>query len=628
MADKKYQIDAKMIVEKSDIVAVISHYLSLEKKGSNYMAVCPFHDDTKPSLTVNREKKWFKCFACNTSGNAIDFVKKYKNVSFLEAVKEVAEISGIDINIRENPETIRKRKYYKIMEEASNVYSLYLGIKDGEKAREYLKNRHIDEDIIKRFKIGLSNNNGDLLVKSLIETNKAIPLDLQELGLVGMDKVNNRYYDLFRSRIMFPLKDLSGNIVGFSGRIYDTVSSSKYMNSQENIIFKKSTLLYNYSDAVNEIKKKDSVILFEGFMDVISAYKAGVYHTVATMGTALTEQHIKTILSLTKNITLCFDGDEAGIKANKRAIALFNKYGVNVKVVMLPEGLDPDDYLNKYGKEKTYNLLVNENISAIDYLYNIAKKNLNTNDSNSIIAFQKSIYRLVDYFKSNALKTYLFGLMSKDLNMSVEDVASDYEHIENLDINIKKENKDIIVDIPEDLAPIDEAEIEYLPDYDFIIEEDIPTPAYKPKVRTDNLTKSRYLTAEEGLIYLSYQDKNDCKYIKTKLGYDEFVDSINRNLLYYMYEYYELHEKMNFDEFVERLNPQELQKFNSIINDPNIFLRESLDDYILVVKKAKYKKGQEDIKKNASMGVLTPEDIEEFAKCKSKTIKIKEKKGK
>ena len=611
------------IIDNVDIVDVISDYVTLEKKGNDYKGLCPFHNDSNPSLSVSPSKKVFKCFSCNTAGNVIQFIQKIKNISFVEAMKELAQKYNIDISIKENPMAARNRKYYKIMEDATKAYEFYLTqTKEGEKALEYLKKRNINEDVIKRFRIGLSSHTTDLIVKTQIEENKVLPLDLQEVKLVMMNN-NKSYYDLFRGRIMFPLKDLSGNIVGFSGRIYDTESNAKYLNSPESVIFNKGNMLFNYSDAVNEIKKNDHVIVFEGFMDVIAAYKAGVYNTLATMGTALTEDQIKIILKLTNNVTLCYDGDNPGINAMKRAIALFSKYGVIVKAVELENGLDPDDYLNKYGKEKTFDLLVKNNISSIDYLYNIEKRNLNINDPTTIALFEKNIFKLIKYFKSKSLMNYLFKKLSNDLEMEISDIENDYKNINLLDDKIKYQKQETpTIDIDPNDIPIEAyGDInDLLPPEDEII--DIPYQE-KRKQYSRHYSDAKYLEAEEKIISLAYKNKKTSTEIYHKLGIDNYVDKINRDLLWKIYYYYDIHENMNYDEFKGMLNELELDHLNAIINMPYItFDEKMIDDYVSTIQKHKYIRGIEDCKKDFVQGINREETLVRSVEIKKKVIKV------
>lgn len=625
------------ILDAADIVQIISEYVPLEKKGNDFKGLCPFHNDSNPSLSVSPSKKVFKCFSCNTAGNVIQFVQKIENISFVEAMKKVASKSGITLNLKENPNEVRNRKYYEIMDKVSQAYEFYLkNTTEGEKALAYLNKRNINDDVIKRFRIGLSSHETNLICKSLVETNQVLPIDLQEVNIIGQNKSDNHYYDLFRGRIMFPLKDLNGHIVGFSGRIYDMESNAKYMNSPENIIFKKSNILYNYSEAFNDIKLKNHVIIFEGFMDVIAAYKAGVNNTLATMGTALTEEQIKIILKLTNNITLCYDGDGPGIEASKRAIKLFAKYGVTVKNVMLPDGLDPDDYLNKYGNEATYDLLVNKNVSCVDYLYNIEKKKLDLNNPVSITNFEKGVNDLINYFKSAALKNYLFKLMSKDLGVEIADIQNDFDNLAKVPNQNKPkvEYKEDIYDIPpiesgypsDDIPIYDEIPLD---NFDEIPEniDDIYIKDIKP-ASVKNYNKERFENAEKKLIRLSYYDRETCQLIEKKLGRDNFVDKINRNILYQLYEHYNLHETMNKEEFFKKLGPLELDRINSIINTADVFKKECIDDYIGIVKLAKYEKAASDIKEQFSTGNGNEESLERYAECKKKTMKIITKKGK
>ena len=600
------------VIDSSDIVQIISEYIPLEKKGNDFKGLCPFHNDNNPSLSVSPSKKVFKCFSCNTAGNVIQFVQKIENISFVEALKKVALKSGLSLNIKENPQELRNNKYYQIMGSALETYQFYLkNTLEGKNALEYLHKRNITDELIKRFGIGLSSHSDNILVKTLLESNKYLPLDLQELGLVGFN--NNRYFDLFNGRIIFPLKDLRGNIVGFSGRIYDSQSNSKYINSQENVIFKKSNILYNYSEAFNDIKLKGHVIIFEGFMDVIAAYRAGVNNTLATMGTALTEEQIKVVLKLTNNITLCYDGDGPGIEASKRAIKLFAKYGVNVKMVMLPEGKDPDDYINEFGNDALYDLLINKNVSSVDYLYNIEKNKLNLNDSNSISLFQKNVFGLINYFNSAALKSYLINLLSKDLNVSSDDLNKEFSNGKVVNYNDNQYN---YYDIPNNDYPIIEDNYQDLMPYDF---ESIENKTISIK----KYNKSKYEKAEMGVIYLSFYHRDDCLKVKKKLGIDEFVDKINRNILYQLYDYYNLSDAMNQEEFFSKLGSLELERLNSIINTVDIYMRESIDDYIEIIKLSKFEKASEDIREQFAIGNGNKDLLQEFMKCKKKSLRIK-----
>ena len=338
---------------KTDIVDIIGEKIPLEKRGKNYFGVCPFHDDTNPSMSVSREKQIYTCFSCHATGNVFTFLMNYEHKEFGQVLSELASRLGIVVNSLKKERTSTKYdEWYKIYDLASKYYQNNLFSKEGEQARIYLKNRSIDDDTIKEFAIGYSLSNRDDLTKLL--TKKGHSLDL--LNKVGL---SNEDHDIYNSRLMFPLHDLSGKIIGFSGRIINNGKQNKYLNTKETDLFKKGKLLYHYHIAKDEARIKKNIIIMEGFMDIIRASTVGIKNTVATMGTALTLDHIKEIKRLSNNIILCFDGDEAGIKATINAGELFASEGIETKVISLPNEDDPDTYILKNGKDAFLNLIKN-----------------------------------------------------------------------------------------------------------------------------------------------------------------------------------------------------------------------------------------------------------------------------
>lgn len=354
-----------------DIVDVISRYIPLEHKGSNYWGVCPFHQDTNPSLCVSPEKQIYTCFVCHKTGNAFNFIIDYEHIPFLEAVKKVADMGNIKVDLKINSqEQGLNNNLYKIYEDTQKIYQNNINNVLGKDAKEYLLKRDIDDVIIKEFGIGLSLKTRDILVKSFANKKYSVK-DLISSGLV----IKNEYgmVDCYTNRIMFPLWDLNGRIVGYSGRIYDTNEGSKYINSKETKIFKKGELLYNYHRSKDICREKDTVIVMEGFMDVIGAYKVGVTNTVAMMGTAVTKYQANLIKRMAHNIILLFDGDSAGAKATMRSIDEFISLGVTPKVVRLEDNLDPDEYIKKYGKDKFLDK-INNPINIMDFKLSYSKE--------------------------------------------------------------------------------------------------------------------------------------------------------------------------------------------------------------------------------------------------------------
>lgn len=441
------------VIEEVDIVDLVGTYLPLTPKGKNYWAVCPFHNDSNPSMSVSREKKFFKCFSCGTSGNAIAFVQKYEHISYYEAAAKLATKIGIKIEEFDTPEYRKNKQYYLTMDEAKNFYQFYLNnTAEGLKAKNYLDQRGITQEIIDKFQIGLAPSSADYLYKALLEKEVGL-IEQIDLGLI---RENNEgtYYDTFRNRIIFPIANNEGQIVGLSGRIYlDNDKNSKYLNSQENDIFHKSEVLYNYHHAALEAKKLDEIYVFEGFMDVIAAEKAGISNSVATMGTAFTKNHIKSLTSLTSNIVLCFDGDEAGISATKKAAEMFSDSKVLPFAVALPEGLDPDEYLKKYGKDALKDYLNNKKVNIYDYLYNIAKNNLVTEDIESVERFKKNIFEILRKNKSTTLSEFYLKKMSVELDCDVNSLITDFGKMLPSKKDFSKEEKLKVVKNKKTLKP-------------------------------------------------------------------------------------------------------------------------------------------------------------------------------
>ncbi len=357
------------IRQKNDIVDIISERIPLVARGKNYFGVCPFHDDTNPSMSVSREKQIYTCFSCHATGNVFNFLMDYEHKEFKEVLKELADRVGIPLaGYHETKKTTKYDVWYSIYNLALKYYQNNLMSGMGKDARNYLENRSINEEVIKKFELGwsLDNNNlTNLLIK------KGYTIDL--LNQVGLSTGNN---DLYRNRLMFPLHDLNGRVIGFSGRIITNSKQNKYLNTKETELFKKGKLLYHYHIAKEAVRISKNVIIMEGFMDIIRASIYGFDNTIATMGTALTKDHISNIKRLSPNIILCFDGDEAGVKATISAGNLFLEAGIEVKVIELPPEHDPDSFLLSRGKD-AFTSLINSAIFFKDYKIKRLKNKVN-----------------------------------------------------------------------------------------------------------------------------------------------------------------------------------------------------------------------------------------------------------
>ena len=354
---------------KLNIVDVIGSYIPLTKKGRNYFGLCPFHDDHTPSLSVSPDKQIYKCFVCGESGNVFNFVMNYEHISFPEAINNLAKSVGMEIGVTVKKETNKNTKYYEIMDIANKYFQNNLLSKDGARARKYLEERKLTKETISEFEIGLSLNKHDELTNLLLNKGNS----LEELNLIDLSNTN---HDSFINRVIFPLHNKDGKVVGFSGRIYDNSDLNKYQNTKETPIFKKGENLFNYHRAKDEIRKKKFVIVMEGFMAVIRAHTIGVNNAIATMGTALTKEQAGLIKKLSNTVYLCYDGDDAGKKQTIVSGDEFTKLGCNVFVIPLTDKLDPDDYIIKYGSDAFKNLIENA-LPFSEYKIKSFKKSFN-----------------------------------------------------------------------------------------------------------------------------------------------------------------------------------------------------------------------------------------------------------
>lgn len=342
---------ANEIRSKCDIVDIIGERIPLVARGKNFFGVCPFHDDSNPSMCVSREKQIYTCFSCHATGNVFTFLMNYEHIDFREALRYLGEKVGVNVS---GISIARKNTKYDSFYEAYSFSLKYfqnnLQSKIGKDARSYLAARKIDEKVIKEFEIGLSLDSSDDLTKLL--TSKKY-----DLGVLNRIGLSSDARDIYIDRIMFPLYDLGGKVVGFSGRIYKDNGQNKYLNTKETPIFKKGQLLYHYHIAREECRLKKSVILMEGFMDVIRASTIGIRNTVALMGTALTHEQLELIKRLSNNVILCLDGDDPGVHATLSIGDMLLSHGIEAKVVVLPNPDDPDSFILNHGKESFLNLL-------------------------------------------------------------------------------------------------------------------------------------------------------------------------------------------------------------------------------------------------------------------------------
>lgn len=516
------------IQRKANIVDIIKDYVPLTQKGKNYFGVCPFHDDHNPSMSVSEEKQMYKCFVCGNAGNVFNFVMEYENVTFMEAVKIIADKIGISIDIRNNINKIDNTysTLYDIYEIAYKFYQNNLNTIYGKDAKKYLIDRRIDDSIIKTFNIGLSLSESELynVLKSKGFSDKDILL-----SAVAVERGNN-IYDLYKNRIMFPLYDLNGKVVGFSGRIYLKSDESKYINTKETDIFKKGELLYNYHIAKKESRREKSIIVVEGFMDVIRLSTIGITNVVATMGTAVTKYQASLIKKLALNIILMFDGDDAGDKATSAFLEHFEDSS-NIKIVRLEDNLDPDEYILKKGKDKMlYHL--SHPMNVYDYKLSNFKKN-------------------IDFSNSKDVSNYI-NIMTKEIEMINDDIVRNLE--------IKKLSDETNVDID-------------------IIKSKIKTKNNKEikinKYKNDNIKTSKYEKASKYILYKMINDNNAILNYYNNLSY--LPDERDRKLANEIIMFYKKYDSFNLNDFITYLNDKK-DLINLAVDIDGLDLIEKVDN--------------------------------------------------
>jgi DNA primase len=361
------------IKSRIDIVELASEYLTLKKAGRNFTGLCPFHQEKTPSFTVNREKQIFYCFGCGEGGNAITLLMKIANMTFPEAVKALAEKTGVVLPLRSvNKDGSQKDS---LREEITNLnlraaqqFSRNLFSPAGKVAREYLQVRGISDETIKQFRLGFAPDTWRSLTDYIESSGSSLKL-AEQAGLIVSGKEGS-FYDRFRGRLIFPIENIFGEIVAFGGRVMEK-GEPKYLNSPESPVYIKGKNLYGLNKAKEEIRKKGFALIVEGYFDLISLWDAGIGNVVASLGTALTREHLELLRRYTLDVVALFDPDEAGKKALDRSLELFLSMNMHARALILPEGCDPDDYVKKYGKEKLDKLIANAPAISDYYIENV-----------------------------------------------------------------------------------------------------------------------------------------------------------------------------------------------------------------------------------------------------------------
>lgn len=414
------QNEINEIRSNASIVDIISSYIPLTQKGKNYFGVCPFHEDHSPSMSVSSEKQIYKCFSCGATGNVFTFVENFLNVNFAEAVEIVAKNVGISLQM--HPSAQKEAKYqkeYDLMEFALRFFQNNLHTQEGEKAVSYLQERGLLEETIKDFEIGLSFDKN--MLYTLFSKQGYEEQLLVDLGLVH--RRDGQAYDVFQNRIMFPIHDLQGHVVGFTARCYLTDTTPKYLNTRETYLFKKGNVLFNYHRVKESVRQNKYVIVVEGNMDAIRLSSSGIKNVVALMGTSLTKEQIDALKKLRTKIILMLDNDNAGENATFAIGNILEEQQISFQVVRLSGAKDPDEYVLLNGSDAILENVKNA-ISFVDFKLNYLKKNKNLSEATDLADYIKAVIESLKSNPDTILKEVTLQKLANDYNISYDVLRS------------------------------------------------------------------------------------------------------------------------------------------------------------------------------------------------------------
>lgn len=409
-----------------DIVDVVGEYVQLKKQGRNYFGLCPFHGENTPSFSVSPDKQIFHCFGCGAGGNIFSFLMDLEGIGFQEAAAKLASKAGVELEIDASSDAAmsnvppEERPMLEAHELLAKFYHhLLVNTKEGGDALEYLQNRGFTKEGIEKFQIGYSLPIWDFAANFLEKRGFSGEV-MEKAGLIIKRDQEQGFFDRFRNRIMFPLADSRGRIVGFSARALSADDHPKYLNTPETAIFNKSSLLYNYYQARNHIRKQGQAVLFEGFADVIAASGAGVLNGIAVMGTSLTDQHIQQIRRIADSVILCFDSDNAGREAAYRAGNMLYEKGIGIQVAVMPKGMDPDDYIRSHGPEMFQQNVIGESLTWMAFKMQYFRQGKNLQHEGDQLKYIEEILREISRLDNAVERDHYLRQVSGEFSLSLE----------------------------------------------------------------------------------------------------------------------------------------------------------------------------------------------------------------
>lgn len=589
---------AEDIIKHADIVKVVESYIPLIKQGKNYKCVCPFHDDTNPSLTVSPEKQFFKCFVCGTGGNAIGFVQKYEHISFGEAMRKVADLmdyhpEGLERVGRPQKVDTRKEELLKCLHDLNLYYQFALNTPEGKEGLDYFEKRNLDVSLRNKYKLGYAPKDGKATIEFLQKKGHSLKT-IEDTGVCKMISAGV-YRDMNEGRVTFPICDIDGNVIGFSARRLKNDDTAKYMNTPETYLFHKTNNLYNIHIAKDAAKLKGYIYVCEGFMDVYALGKIGIDAAVAIMGTALTSEHIQILRSLNVEIRLCLDGDLPGQSAMMKIARNLAKSGINFRVVdNQGSDRDPDEILNEDGKEaleEYLNKLTNQVDFALNYYLRSNPLKTNEEKKTLIKEFMPILLRLNSQIE---LDSYLRKL-SKITGFDVESIRDLVTRTRMMSVSEDKQAASKVV--IQNFHPEREA-------------------------------LQKLVTAERELLYQMSQNKQAVAFYEERIG--GFYDDVYRQIANFMVEYAENHEEMDPSGVMVLVQDSEAENKDELLNDltsllvethPDICSTQLLNNLLDTINDEKSRITDEDILENSLEGKSELEQARIIAEFRRRKMK-------
>lgn len=572
MAQLIPQETIEMVRQQTNIVDVVGQYVQLKKSGKNYLGLCPFHNEKSPSFSVAEDKQIFHCFGCAKGGNVFSFIQEIEGLSFPESVEKVADLANISVSLNltnrpqvMSPKVLEESQLIQIHEKTSELYHhILMNTQVGEKALEYLKERGLTEEVIKTFQIGFAPRDRRLLHKVLEKDNYSDEV-LKKTGLLFQLEDGN-WIDRFYQRIMFPITNFQGKVIGFSGRIledvdFDATDQPKYLNSPETDLFNKRFILYNFHQSRTEIRKKNEVILFEGFMDVISAWMSGVKNGVASMGTSLTMEQINALEKISDEVLIAYDGDNAGIEATSRAIDLLsNQSSMGIQIISIPDKMDPDDYRRKYGEDNLHQLIKNSRETVFQFKKDCLKRNKNlTIEADKLLYIDELLGELI----------HVSSIVEVDLALS--QLADEFHVSKNTLQNELRTKKQSFKQ--QSMASYSQE------DYG---EKEIVIPKHYEVKKIGQVEK-----AEMTLIFRLLTERSAYQFLSAREDLT-FAHDVYQELYLHLTNYIQLHGEIVIADFLDYLKEQELKQVliqTTMQNFSEESTKQELEDCLLVIKK-------------------------------------------